>query len=110
MLKTEQTELSWRGFYVPHQAQKAALLEGVGRYSSYIEQQLASLKKDSEESPEDFPPLEGFLEHMKGLLDENWTFVDGKNREIDAETARIEQEQGEMMKIIKCLENHKIEL
>lgn len=70
---------------------------------------IALVKKISEASP-DFPPMEGFVVNIKGILEKTKNYVDRQNEELDARIESSEQKLGTLKKVIKILEEQLAEL
>ncbi len=57
-----------------------------------------------------FPPLEGFLDHVKSLVDKTKTYIEEENVEFGAEIGSGEQILGNLKKLIKFIEEYQAEL
>lgn len=62
------------------------------------------------ETSSDFPPVEEFMENLKGFMEKTKTYVDAENEEADAEIEKSEQELEKMRKLIHLIEDYQAEL
>ena len=64
----------------------------------------------SEDSPADFPPLEGLMDCVKDFAEKTKTFVDGENEELGEEIEKNEQTLRKIRKLINAIEEQEAEL
>ncbi|KAI3375808.1 hypothetical protein L3Q82_004090 [Scortum barcoo] len=77
----------------------------MSKYMILMDPLMALLKKASP----DFPPLEEFLENIKGFMEKTKTFIDGETDETDARIEEMEEKLGKFKKLIKFLEEQQAE-
>ena len=64
----------------------------------------------SEDSPADFPPLEGLMESLKDMVEKTKIFVDGEIEELGEEIEKKEQKLREIRESVDFIEEEEAEL
>lgn len=90
-------------------AERVAIAQLMSDSMNLMDPLIALVKKTSEASP-DFPPMEGFVVNIKGILEKTKNYVDRQNEELDARIESSEQKLGTLKKVIKILEEQLAEL
>ncbi|XP_078132529.1 uncharacterized protein LOC144534467 [Sander vitreus] len=91
-------------------AEKDTPSELMSEYMSTMEPMMAFVKRISKDLPGDFPPMDGFLENIKGFMEKINTYVVRQSVEMDAKIAKLEKDMGNAEKVIKALEGYRAEL
>ncbi|KAF1380484.1 hypothetical protein PFLUV_G00164210 [Perca fluviatilis] len=91
-------------------AEKDTPSELMSEYMNFMEPMTALFKRFSKDLPDDFPPVDGFMENIKGFMENIKTYVDRENVEMDEKIAKLEKDLGNAEKIIKALKGYQAEL
>ncbi|KAA8582505.1 hypothetical protein FQN60_006176 [Etheostoma spectabile] len=84
--------------------------ELISHYMTIFEPIMALMKTTSEELPDGFPSLDGFMENTKDFIWKLKTFVDKENVAMDARIAKLQKDLEKAKNIVKALEGYQAEL
>lgn len=88
----------------------ATTSELMSEYMGFMDPLTALLKKSLEGSPDDFPPVEGFLHSIKGFMEKTKAYIDRENVKLMAKIGNTEEKLGKMKKLIEFIEEQQTEL
>ncbi|TDG99844.1 hypothetical protein EPR50_G00198410 [Perca flavescens] len=91
-------------------AEKDTPPELISEYMSFMEPMMEFSKRLSKYLPDDFPPMDGLMENIKGFMEKTKTYVDRENVKMDAKIAKLEKNLENVEKIIKALKGYQAEL
>lgn len=78
-------------------------------YVKLMDPLIALMKINSEDLPDDFPPLEGLLVNVKDFVVKAKTFIDGNDEEVNEDIENTEQKLRQLKKLIKYVEDQQAE-